>query len=163
VHTISTDRLEAHGYRLVLEDAVRPDPPRHYRHIERSRRDHATQAWGTPAAMNLPTLGVNDVIYRDADGHLHELWKGAGNDRGTTDLTAVAIGGAPPAAGSPSVYFDGEDGKLLTLYIADDSNVHSLYWSTGEVGHDSLTGPVGAPRPTATRSATTTRPPASTT
>ena len=148
VHTISTDRLEANGYRLALEAAVRPNPPRFYRHIERARRDHAPEARGAPAAMNLPTLGVNDVVYRDSQGHLHELWKGAGNDRGTSDLTAVTVGGAPPAAGNsnPSLYFDGEGGNLLTLYRADDGHVHSLYWSTSAVGHDPLTGSVGAPK-----------------
>ena len=148
VHSISINRLEANGYRLALEDAVRPDPPRGYRHIDRSRRDHAPEARGAPAAMNLPALGVNDVIYRDPQGHLHELWKGAGNDHGTGDATALAVGGAPPAAGDgdPSFYFEAAGGNLLTLYRASDGSIHCLYWSTGAVGHDDLTGSAGAPK-----------------
>jgi hypothetical protein len=144
VHTISTDRLEAHGYRLALEDAVRPDPPRSYRHIERSRRDHAPEARGAPAAMNLPAFGGNSVVYRDTRGHLDELWKGNGGDRATGDATA--LGGAPAAAGDPSIYFEDASGKLITLFRSGDGNVHDLYWSTGAVGHDNITGSIGAPR-----------------
>jgi hypothetical protein len=144
VHAISTDRLEAHGYRLALEDAVRPDPPRPYRHIERARQDHAPEAVGAPAALNLPALGGNSVVYRDVHGHLDELWKGAGGDRATGDATAN--GGGPPAAGDPSIFFEVASGKLITVFRAGDGNVHDLYWSTGAVGHDNITGSVGAPR-----------------
>jgi hypothetical protein len=65
-------------------------------------RYHAPKARGAPAAMNLPALGGNSVVYRDIQGHLDELWKGAGGDRATGDATAN--GGAPPAAGDPSIY-----------------------------------------------------------
>ena len=144
VHTISTDRLEAHGYRLALEEAVRPDPTRPYRHIERARRDHAPEARGAPAALNLPAFGGNSVVYRDLHGHLDELWKGAGGDRATGDATL--LGGAPPAVGDPSIFFEAPSGKLLTVFRAGDGNVHGLYWSTGPVGHDNITGSIGAPR-----------------
>ncbi|HZM78508.1 MAG TPA: hypothetical protein VFC19_22505, partial [Candidatus Limnocylindrales bacterium] len=144
VHSISINRLEANGYRLALEDAVRPDPPRRYRHIERGRRDHAPQARGAPAAINLPTLGGTSVVYRDAQGHLDELWKGNGGDRATGDATANA--GAPAAAGDPSVFFEAPIGNLLTIYRSADGHVHDLYWSTGAVGHDNITGSIGAPR-----------------
>jgi len=144
VHTISIGRLEAHAYRLALEDAVRPDPPRPYRHIERGRRDHAPEARGAPAAINLPTLGGNSVVYRDAQGHLDELWKGNGGDRATGDATANA--GAPAAAGGPSIFFEAPIGNLLTIYRSADGHVHDLYWSTGAVGHDNITGSIGAPR-----------------
>jgi len=144
VHTISTDRLEANGYRLAFEDAVRPDPPRRYRHIERGRRDHAPEARGAPAAINLPTFGGNSVVYRDAQGHIDELWKGNGGDRATGDATTNA--GAPAAAGDPSIFFEAPIGNLLTIYRSADGHVHDLYWSTGAVGHDNITGSIGAPR-----------------
>lgn len=34
----------------------------------------------------------------------------------------------------------------IVVYRSSDGNVHSLYWSTGAVGHDNLTGSVGAPK-----------------
>ena len=144
VHTISIGRLEAHGYRLALDDAVRPDPPRPYRHIERAHRDHAPEARGAPAAMHLPALGGNSVVYRDVNGHLDELWKGTGGDRATGDATL--LGGAPAAAGDPSIFFEVASGKLITVFRDGDGNVHDLYWSTGAVGHDNITGSIGAPR-----------------
>ena len=94
--------------------------------------------------MNLPTLGGNSVVYRDAQGHLDELWKGNGGDRATGDATANA--GAPAAAGDPSIFFEAPIGNLLTIYRSADGHVHDLYWSTGAVGHDNITGSIGAPR-----------------
>jgi calcineurin-like phosphoesterase family protein len=144
VHFVSTGRLEAHGYRLPLEEAVRPDPPRRLRHSERSRRHRAPEAQGAPAAIWLPALGVHDAVYRDAQGRIHELWKDVAGGSGTSNVTE--LGGGPPAAGDPSVYFDAASGNLVVLYRAGDGNIHSLYWSTGAVGHDALTGSVGAPK-----------------
>ena len=144
VHFIPTARLEANGYRLPVDMAVQPEPARRLRHSERSRRHHAPLAQGTPAGIWLPALGVTSAVYRDLQGHLHELWKDTAGNSGTGNATE--LGGGPPAAGDPSLYFDRAGGNLITLYRAGDGNVHLLYWSTGAVGHDNLTGSIGAPR-----------------
>ena len=139
---------ESEGVPKTYKDPSIVAPPAYdtpaRRHIERSRRDHAPEARGTPAALNLPAFGGNSVVYRDLNGHLDELWQGAGGDRATGDATL--LGGAPPAAGDPSIFFEAPSGKLITVFRAGDGNVHGLYWSTGPVGHDNITGSIGAPQ-----------------
>jgi hypothetical protein len=102
-----------------------------------------SRPWPAPAALYLPAFGGNSVVYRDVHGHLDELWKGIGGDRATGDATL--LGGAPPAASDPSSFFETASGKLITVFRAGDGNVHGLYWSTGGVGHDNITGSIGAP------------------
>ena len=137
VHSISINRLEANGYRLPLEDAARPDPPRGYRHSERSRRHHAPDAKSRPAAIWLPQLGVSNVTYRDTQDRLHELWKNDA-DSGTSNMTA------PTAASDPSPYYDAVDRQLVVVYRDTDGKVYSLFWSTGPVGRNLLTPPGAA-------------------
>ena len=107
-----------------------------------------TQAIGGPSAASWPSADVNDalatqdIVFRDAAGHLHEYWRDA-RGQGTTDLTANA--GAPAAQGNPFSYIDPTTNMWLVLYRGTDNGVHSLYWTTGNVSHDALTGSVGAP------------------
>ena len=80
----------------------------------------------------MPAFGGNSVVYRDSRGHLDELWKGNGGDRAIGDATL--LGGAPPAAGDPSIFFEVPSGNLVTVFRAGDGSVHGLYWTTGPGG-----------------------------
>ena len=144
IHFISTDRLEASNYRLPFEEAIRPDPPRRHRYLERSRPHKAPAAVGAPAGIVFAAIGATSVIYRDREGRLHELWQ-QGAETGTSNLTALA-NNATRAAGDPKVYIDTAGGYEIVLYRGTDGHVHSLYWSTGGVGHDPLSAAAGAPK-----------------
>jgi hypothetical protein len=115
-------------------------------HVERSRVFNAPKAAGSPSAISFAALGVTNIIYRDAQGRVHELWQ-KGADSGTSNLTYLADN-AIRAAGDPTSYIDTPQGVEVALYRATDGHVHSLYWSTGDVGHDALSGAAHAP-PTA--------------
>ena len=56
--------------------------------------------------------------------YMVKLWKDAAGGSGTSNVTD--LGGGPPAAGDPSVYFDAASGTLVVLYRAGDGNIHSL-------------------------------------
>ena len=123
--------------------SVRVDDPTHHL-VDRSAQFGTPPAAGPPTVCVIPALGVDNIAYRDTAGHLHELWRDAQGATGTTDLTANA--NAPAAAGNPFAYVDPSTNSEILLYRGGDSNVHSLYWSTGPVGHDNLTGSVNAPK-----------------
>jgi hypothetical protein len=112
-------------------------------HLRRSEDYGTPAAAGAPSTCLVPFAGTHNIIYRDTDGHLHELWSTLGGETGTTDVTNNAH--APTAAGNPYTYVDTTAGLELVLYRSDDGGIHSLYWSTGDAGHDDLTGPIGAP------------------
>lgn len=112
-------------------------------HVERSRPLGAPKAVGPPSGISFPALGVTNVTYRDAKGRLHELWQ-QGAAFGTSNLTQLAHN-ATRAAGDPQPYIATTDGLLVALYRGTDGHVHSLYWSTGAVGHDALSRTAGAP------------------
>ena len=114
-----------------------------YAHLRRSEEYGTPAASGAPTACLLPFLGVRNIVYRDADGHLHELWSDVRGLTGTTDVTDNAK--APTAAGNAYSYVDTTAGLEMVVYRSRDGHVHSLYWSTGDVGHDSLTASIGAP------------------
>jgi hypothetical protein len=84
---------------------------------------------------------VNNVVYRDSNNQLRELWQ-QGTNTGTSNLTGLA--GAPAAAGDPSSFLS-SDGYEVALYRGGDGAVHGLYWNTGAVGHDALSSAAGAP------------------
>lgn len=141
---VATEKLEPSGYELSWEEARRTSPLRHYRYESRSRGTGAPKAAGPPFGIVFEALGVVNVVYRDREGQLHELWR-TGDGTGTGNLSAVTTG-APAAAGDPRSFIATADGLLVALYRAVDRHVHSLYWSTGAVGHDALSEVAGAPR-----------------
>jgi hypothetical protein len=108
----------------------------------RSPEPHATAS--APTACVIPGLGVSNINYRDTSGDLHELWRDAQGNTGTTNLTAYAS--APTAVGNPFAYVDTSRNTEILLYRGRDGLVQSLYWSTGPVGHDNLSGSAGAPK-----------------
>ncbi len=144
IDVVAIERLERSDYRLAWEDAIRPDPVRHYRYSERSRPFGVPKAVGAPSGIVFPSLGVTNVTYRDAAGQLHELWQ-AGGESGAGNLSAAA-NNPTAAAGGPRSFIATTDGLLVALYRGTDRHVHSLYWSTGAVGHDALSAVAGAPR-----------------
>jgi hypothetical protein len=116
---------------------------RGYTHIARSAEFNTPPAAGLPTSCVIPQTGVQEIVYADTDGRLHELWRDAAGVTGTSNLTAVAS--VPLAVGNPSLYVDTNTAEAILLYRGKDSNVHLLYWSTGGVGHDNLTVAAGAP------------------
>jgi hypothetical protein len=113
--------------------------PLGYTALRRSAEFGTPPAVGAPAACFVAPLGVRNIVYRDTDGRLHELWQDVAGLTGTANLTEV-IGG-PTASGNPFLYVDTVAGQLLVLYRGTDGHVHCLY--TG--GHDDLSGAAGAP------------------
>jgi hypothetical protein len=144
IHFVSIEKLEASHFRLAWEDAIRADPPRRYLYLQRSLRHHAPEGAGAPTGIVFPALAVNNVVYRDEEGRLHELWQ-KGSESGTSNLTELADN-AIRADGDPTSYLDTTDGLEVALYRGTDGHVHSLYWSTGRVGRDALSATAGAPK-----------------
>jgi hypothetical protein len=63
------------------------------------------------------------------------------------DLTALAS--APSAQGQPSAFFDG-GGFNIVIYRSGNGHIRSLYWTTGDVSPEDLSGfagTVGRERP----------------
>lgn len=110
--------------------------------IDRTATSGARSAAGQPCALVLSGDGIENVAYRDATGHMNELWRSP-RGHGTTDLTANAH--APAAQGNPSTYFDPADNQVVLIFRGTDDHVRSLYWMFGAVGHDDLTGAINAP------------------
>jgi len=127
------------GFSVRIED-----PSLHV--VDRSAQYGAPAAAAPPTACVVPGLGVHDIAYRDTSGDLHELWRDAQGGTGTTDLTKIAVGGAPTASGTPFFYVDTTRSVLILLYRDANGTVRSLYWSTGEVGADNLSGTADAPK-----------------
>ncbi len=117
------------------------DPNQHL--VDRTAEFDTPPAASPPTACVLPGLGVQNIAYRDTSGRLHELWRDAQGNTGTTNLTENA--GAPKAVGTPFAYVDTSRNTEILLYRGGDGTVRSLYWSTGDVGHDDLGGTAGAP------------------
>lgn len=131
-------------YRLTGEVVGIPAGPLAYEPVRRSAEYAAPAAANAPAVCLVPQRGVQNIIYRDTGGQLHELWRDNTGRTGTTQLTGGAEG-SPPGTGTPCSYVDTAAGQEVVVYRGTDRNVHSVYWSTGTPGHDNLTGSVGAP------------------
>jgi len=114
------------------------------RQVDHTAQFNTTGSAGAPNACVVPALGVQNIAYRDAFHHLYRIWRDAQGITDTRNLTVLAH--APVAAGNPFGYVDPTTNSEILLYRGSDGNVHSLYWSTGPVGHDDLTGSVGAPK-----------------
>lgn len=111
--------------------------------------DNLSGTAGAPNAASDP-VGYYDaasdthhVIYRSSNGHLHELWsQGVEPIKYGGDLTVLA--GAPTAVGQPAA-FVGSNGTNIVVYRASDNHIRSLYWTTGAVSHENLSGFAGSP------------------
>jgi hypothetical protein len=121
---------------------ARPSPY-NYTHARRSQDVGSPPAAGPPTTCLHPSSGTQNIVYRDTSGRLHELWRDAVGQTGTSDLTREA--NAPTAASDPYAYLETTTDLEIALYRDSDGGVHSLYWSTGSVGHDKLSRVAGSP------------------
>ena len=108
--------------------------------VDRSGEFGGPSASVGPTACVNPGVGVKEIVYRDTSGHLEELWRDAQDGTGTGELSATAT-----AAGYPFAYVDTSRNIVIVLFRDGDGVVQSLYWSTGAVGNDNLSGTAGAP------------------
>ncbi len=108
--------------------------------VDRSGEFGAPRASVGPTACVNPGLGVKEIVYPDASGHLQELWRDALDGTGIGELSASAT-----AAGYPFAYVDTSRNIVIVLFRDSDGVVQSLYWSTGTAGNDNLSGTAGAP------------------
>lgn len=89
-----------------------------------------TAATGAPPAVDNPSSyyvaseNTKHVIYRSADGRLHEIWWYPGAAPGYSDLTAFA--GAPLASSSPAGFT--ENGHQHVAYIGTDARIYEIRW-----------------------------------
>ena len=85
---------------------------------------------GAPAAVGTvprPTSAPENtkhVIYRSADGKLHELWWVPGAAPGYVDLTAFAE--APLATDRPVAFT--ENGRQHVMYRGTDHHIYEVRW-----------------------------------
>jgi len=92
-----------------------------------------TSLAGAPAAVDDPSAyysaGTNTkhVIYRSADGRLHEIWWALGGGTPAhVDLTAFA--GAPPAAGRPAAFTVERSKSQHVAYRGTDNHIYEVVW-----------------------------------
>ncbi|HEU0301219.1 MAG TPA: hypothetical protein VFR37_17275, partial [Longimicrobium sp.] len=103
----------------------------------------APPATADPVGYYAAASDTHHVIYRTINGHLHELWwKGVAPVAYGGDLTALAS--APSAAGQPSAFVNGSDDNIV-IYRGGNNHIRSLYWRTGAVVHEDLSGFAGTP------------------
>src|SRR4051794_10490228 len=87
---------------------------RGWAHAGLSARVGAPAATSNPFGYLTPFDGLSRVVYRDGNGHMHELYAQSGQSWGYADLSAVT--GAPPAAGDPVAYITPSDGFARVVY-----------------------------------------------
>lgn len=134
---VTVDDTLAGGFAVTVRKTMR-------RLVDRSAQFGTPPAAGAPTACVIPGLGVHNIAYRDTSGRLHELWRDAQGVTGTTNLTANVGAQTPTATGNPFAYVDTSRNTEILLFRGGDGTVRSLYWSTGPVGHDNLSGTAGA-------------------
>ena len=88
---------------------------------------NAPKTSGDPAGWFSTHDGFHHVVYRTADGHLHELWWQGQGGVGHGDLTAQAQ--AVPAAGDPWPYYDPVRSTNIVAFRGTDRHIRSLYWA----------------------------------
>lgn len=144
IHFVSTQKLHERGYRWAWEEAIKPEP-RRYEHLQRSRQYNSPEAAGVPRGYLPPASGMQNIVYRDKQGRMFELWRDGTGATGAGNLTQSAQN-APGAAGDPFVYVESTSGLQVVLYRGTDGHVNSIYWGAGVMGFDHLSSSVGAPK-----------------
>ena len=115
------------GFRIYIEN-----PAQHL--IDRT--SGTPQAVGWPTSCVVPGNKEQIVVYRSASKHLNELWRDANGITGKGDLSEYAEG-SPNAESNPFI-FSNPDRVKIVLFRDNNGLIHSLYWTTGDVGHDKL-------------------------
>ena len=93
-------------------------------------------ATGDPYGYVFDAQGVQNVVFRATDGHVHGFWR-TSQGRGDDNLTGLA--NAPKAAGNPQAYAFPAQGFHNVVYRDGKGHVHRLHWTTAAVGDDDLT------------------------
>jgi hypothetical protein len=108
----------------------------------------ARDAAGDPVGYVGPG-NIGHLIYRGSDAHLHVIWSPVGGGPvGYDDLTAAARANgynAPDALGNPSAYVNSQ-GTHIVVYRGNDGHIWDLYWDTGAVVAENITGFTGSPQ-----------------
>ncbi|HTP24328.1 MAG TPA: hypothetical protein VMK12_01550, partial [Anaeromyxobacteraceae bacterium] len=87
----------------------------------------APPAAGNPRGYVFVAQGTQHVVYRNANGHVQELWSGGGWK--TDDLTGNT--GAPPAAGNPRGYVFDAQGTQHVVHRDANGRIQELWWDGG--------------------------------
>ncbi len=104
----------------------------------------APNAVGNPAGYVFDAQETQHVMFRGADGHIHELWWDAAGGWHHGDLSAAT--GAPAAVGDPAGYMFDAQGTQHVVYRSGDSHIRELWWdAAGGWHHGDLTAATGAP------------------
>jgi hypothetical protein len=87
----------------------------------------APAAAGNPAAYYSAGTNTKHVIYRSADGRLHEIWwVPGGGTPAHVDLTSFA--GAPPAADRPAAFTVEGPNTQHVVYRGTDNHIYEVLW-----------------------------------
>jgi hypothetical protein len=86
----------------------------------------APAATGNVSAYYNPSENTKHIIYRSADGRLHELWWFPGGTPGHGDLTTFA--GAPLAASAPTGFVTTDPNTQHVVYRATDNQIYEIAW-----------------------------------
>ena len=86
----------------------------------------APAATGNPVAYYSAGTNTKHVIYRSADGRLHEIWWITGSAPGHVDLTEVSA--APPAADRPAAFTVEGPNTQHVVYRGNDNHVYEVVW-----------------------------------
>jgi DNA-binding winged helix-turn-helix (wHTH) protein len=107
-----------------------------------------TQRSGAPSAVGRPFgyfCGMNMVVYRGVDGHLHDCYWPVSHVH-HEDLTMLSK--SPPPAGEPYAYTLEEGNVQIVLFKGVDGHAHALNWryGPGAVNHEDLSDLSNAPQ-----------------
>ena len=86
----------------------------------------APAATGNPVAYYSAGTNTKHVIYRSADGRLHEIWWTAGGAPGHVDLTEASA--APPAADRPAAFTVEGPNTQHVVYRGTDNHIYEVVW-----------------------------------
>ena len=116
-----------------------------------------TQLAGAPPENNaFPVIagfeweagGTKQVVYRPADGHIHELFVSVGGSWDHADLTQMTGAPLPDFASAYACFAWKAGGSKQVVYLTADGHIHELFVSVGgSWSHADLTQITGAPLP----------------
>lgn len=113
-------------------------------HYDLSEAVDAPAAVGAPFGYYTPAGSTSRVLFRSADGHLHEIYLPQGQAWQHYDLTEGC--GAPAAAGDPHAFVSGDTLTARVTYRSADGHIHELFLPPGQRWfHGDLTAATGAP------------------
>lgn len=100
-----------------------------WKYFDVTRDAKAPNAAGAPCSYAWEQDSSQHIVYRSADGHIHELWGRATNGQWSgwqhVDLTQAA--GAPAAASDPAGYIQDDNSSHHVVYRGTDGHIHELW------------------------------------